>query len=169
MVEDTDHDKKYRVGIYCRVGRKDDAVTESAGIAQQKAKLTDFVAQKGWRLVKVYADDGCSGIHFNRPAFQAMLQDIQVGALDCIITCDLARLSRNLSGDLLVLERDFPKHKTRFLTLDGSVDTLKREWLSDLKISEKLSVKASARKAFARESNEGRNPASRRTGHRPER
>lgn len=166
---EANQDKVYRVGIYCRVGRRDDGVAESASIADQKARLTDYVVQQGWRLVNVYADDGCSGIHFNRPAFQAMLRDIREGGMDCIITCDLARLSRNQSEGLLILERFFPERKVRFLTLDGSVDTLNRGALSALPVRHRLNVKDSDRKATERKLNEGEKPANRRKGHWPTR
>ncbi|XID93352.1 recombinase family protein [Paenibacillaceae bacterium WGS1546] len=166
---EANQDKVYRVGIYCRVGRRDDGIAESAGIADQKTRLTEYVVQQGWRLVNVYADDGYSGIHFNRPAFQAMLRDIHDGGMDCIMTCDLARLSRNQSEGLLVLERFFPERKVRFLTLDGSVDTLNRGALSALPVRHRFNVKDSDRKATERKPNEGEKPANRRKGHRPTR
>ncbi|UQZ86423.1 hypothetical protein SK3146_05716 [Paenibacillus konkukensis] len=166
---EANQDKVYRVGIYCRVGRRDEGIAESAGIADQKARLTEYVVQQGWRLVNVYADDGYSGIHFNRPAFQAMLRDIHDGEMDCIMTCDLARLSRNQSEGLLVLERFFPERKVRFLTLDGSVDTLNRGALSALPVRHRLNVKGSERKAIERKPSEGEKTANRRRGHRPTR
>ncbi|MFC4600302.1 recombinase family protein [Cohnella hongkongensis] len=166
---EANQDKVYRVGIYCRVGRRDDGIAESAGIADQKARLMEYVVQQGWRLVNVYADDGYSGIHFNRPAFQAMLRDINDGGMDCIMTCDLARLSRNQSEGLLVLERFFPERKVRLLTLDGSVDTLNRGALSALPVRHRLHGKDGDRKAIARKPNEGEKPANRRKGDWPTR
>lgn len=159
---------KVRVSIYCRVGRREHGVTESAGIADQKALLTEYVTSQDWSLVKVYADDGYSGLNVNRPAFQAMLQDIDGGEMDCVITRDLARLSRDYSESMLYLERLFPERKVRFMTLDG-IDTLNRDTSGIMPLSDLLNERYRNRKVKGRKSNQGGNRANKRKGYRPTR
>ena len=49
----------------------------------------------GFKIYDVYVDDGYSGLNFNRPGFQRMIQDIQSGKINLVITKDLSRLGRN--------------------------------------------------------------------------
>lgn len=53
----------YDVGIYCRYS-KNDTADESSSIATQKTLLTDYVRNKGWRIAKIYVDDGYTGTNF---------------------------------------------------------------------------------------------------------
>ncbi|WP_434803472.1 recombinase family protein, partial [Parabacteroides goldsteinii] len=46
-------------------------------------------------VVEVYVDDGFSGLNFERPDFNRMLDDIEAGKIDVVITKDLSRLGRD--------------------------------------------------------------------------
>lgn len=46
-------------------------------------------------MVEVYVDDGWSGLNFDRPDFNRMLDDIEAGKIDVVITKDLSRLGRD--------------------------------------------------------------------------
>lgn len=105
--------KIYNVGIYCRLSKDDGTDSESASIGTQKSILTNYMKQQGWRIVKVYVDDGYSGTNFDRPEFQAMIKDIEGGLIDCVITKDLSRLGRNYLDSGLYLEVFFPEHNVR--------------------------------------------------------
>ena len=87
--------KTYRVGIYTRLSIDDGTNEESVSIDTQKKILTEFVANKGWQIAKIYVDDGYSGGNFERPDFKRMIQDIENKEIDCVITKDLSRLGRN--------------------------------------------------------------------------
>ena len=43
----------YRVGIYTRLSIDDGTNEESVSIDTQKKILTEFVAKKGWQIVKI--------------------------------------------------------------------------------------------------------------------
>lgn len=118
--------KIYHVGIYCRLSKDDGADNESASISTQKAILSNYVKEHGWRLVKTYVDDGYSGTNFQRPQFQAMIKDIESGLIDCVITKDLSRLGRNYLDCGLYLEVFFPEHNTRYISVNDGVDTLNK-------------------------------------------
>ena len=44
---------------------------------------------------KYYVDDGYTGTNFNRPGFQAMLEDIETGYVTTVMVKDLSRLGRD--------------------------------------------------------------------------
>ena len=118
--------KIYNTGIYSRLSKDDGAESESASISTQKTILTNYVKERGWRLVKSYVDDGYSGTNFQRPQFQAMIKDIEAGLIDCVITKDLSRLGRNYLDCGLYLEVFFPEHNVRYISVNDGVDTLNR-------------------------------------------
>ena len=75
-----------RFAIYCRLSRDDGSVDESQSIHSQKAILTEYAIKHNYEIVDVYVDDGYSGLNFNRPGFQRMLQDIDNGKVNLVIT-----------------------------------------------------------------------------------
>jgi len=71
----------YKVGIYCRLSRDDETVTESVSISTQKAMLTKYVQENGWEIIDYYVDDGVSGVTFQRPDFIRMIKILTVSGL----------------------------------------------------------------------------------------
>jgi len=116
----------FNVGIYARLSKDDSEDSESVSISTQKAILTDYVKDRGWRLVRAYVDDGYTGVNFQRPQFQAMIKDIEAGLIDCVLTKDLSRLGRNYLDCGLYLEVFFPEHDVRYIAVNDGVDTLNR-------------------------------------------
>ena len=45
-------------------------------------------------MVGEYVDDGWSGTNFERPSFQRMMDDVDAGKVNCIVTKDLSRFGR---------------------------------------------------------------------------
>ena len=86
----------YNADIYLRLSKEDGDKEESDSIINQKELILDFLKAK--TDIKVHAiriDDGYSGVNFERPAFQEMLEDIKKGIVNCVITKDLSRFGRN--------------------------------------------------------------------------
>ena len=116
----------YNVAVYCRLSKDDGNDGESASIDTQKAILTEYVKQQGWRLQNIYIDDGYTGLNFNRPRFQNMIKDIEAGLINCVITKDLSRFGRNYLDCGLYLEVFFPEHNVRYIAVNEGVDTLNK-------------------------------------------
>lgn len=116
--------QSYKTAIYCRLSRED-GNEESQSIQSQKDILTKYVIEQGWSLVNIYADDGYSGTNFERPAFKRMVQDIELGLINMVITKDLSRLGRNYIQTGYYTEEYFPEHDVRYIALNDSFDTLK--------------------------------------------
>ena len=49
----------------------------------------------GFENIEVFVDDGYSGVSFNRPDFQRLLEMMEQGKVATLITKDLSRLGRN--------------------------------------------------------------------------
>ena len=81
--------------LYCRLSLEDSRENESMSISNQKLMLKDYAEKNGMFQYEYYVDDGYTGRNFNRPSFQRMIADIEVGKVGCVITKDLSRLGRN--------------------------------------------------------------------------
>lgn len=66
----------------------------------------------------MFADDGYSGVNFERPAFRRMLHLIEDGKIGVIITRDLSRLGRNYIEVGSYTEIYFPKNDVRYIAVN---------------------------------------------------
>lgn len=113
-----------RAAVYCRLSRED-GNEESQSIQSQKDILTKYVIEQGFSLVDIYSDDGYSGTNFERPAFQRMINDIELGLINIVVTKDLSRLGRNYILTGYYTEEYFPLHNVRYIALNDNYDTQK--------------------------------------------
>ena len=81
--------------IYCRLSRDDGKESESNSIGNQKKLLSQKAKELKLTNTKFYVDDGYTGTNFNRPGFQAMLEDIEMGYVTTVMVKDLSRLGRD--------------------------------------------------------------------------
>lgn len=107
--------------LYLRVSKEDGGREESESIKNQRAFLTDYCAKNGIRDYKIFADDGYSGLNFERPAFSEMLADPEV---DTVITKDLSRLGRDYILTGYYIEKYFPARGIRYIALNDRIDTM---------------------------------------------
>lgn len=93
----------YNTALYLRLSRDDDNAGDSNSIQTQRMMLRDYAQSHGLFVVNEYVDDGWSGTNYDRPGFQRMIDDIEDGKINCVVTKDLSRLGRNyiLTGHLL--------------------------------------------------------------------
>lgn len=113
----------YTVAIYCRLSRDDETKTESSSISTQKAILRDYCKEKGYSVYDFYVDDGYSGLNFNRPAFQRLLNDIGKHCFNMVITKDLSRLGRDYIFTGYYSEIFFPLNGIRYLAISDGFDS----------------------------------------------
>lgn len=116
--------KQYLCASYVRLSQDDGDKEESNSIVNQKNLIRDFMHKHPeFTLVKEYADDGYSGVNFDRPAFQEMMDDVKAGRINCIIVKDLSRFGRNYIETGKYLEQVFPFLGVRFIAINDNVDT----------------------------------------------
>lgn len=113
----------FKVGIYTRLSREDEKDKESESIDTQKKLLTNYIKSQGWTLFKIYVDDGFTGTNFNRPDFKNLINDIELGNVNLVITKDLSRLGRDYIETGYYLEKYFPVKNVRYIALNDGIDT----------------------------------------------
>lgn len=130
--------KVYHASIYLRLSKEDGDVTsgsknESNSISNQKSLVMDYLKDKhNIQVVSIREDDGYSGVDFNRPGFQLMLEDIKKGVIDCIIVKDLSRFGRNYIEVGRYLEKLFPMLGVRFIAVNDNYDSLDVDTAHDI-------------------------------------
>lgn len=129
---------KYQATEYVRLSYADDRMNESDSITNQKKLIADFLkSHPEIELVSERIDDGYSGILFDRPAFQEMMDDIRSGKINCVIVKDLSRLGREYIETGRYLRQIFPAYGVRFIAITDGIDTANESLGDDLTVSMK--------------------------------
>ncbi len=123
MAAEIEHPASYRAALYIRLSREDENEGPSESVTNQRALLEAFTEQQGLTVYAVYIDDGVSGGSFDRPAFRRMIADIEAGRVNMVITKDLSRLGRDYILTGHYMERYFPEHRVRYISLLDGIDT----------------------------------------------
>ena len=118
-------DRIYNAGIYCRLSKDDDRPGESMSIETQRAMLTEYCEKNGYNIYGEYVDDGFTGTNFERDAFQRLLNDIDAGAVNMVLTKDLSRLGRDYIQMGYFTEIYFPAKGVRYIALNDGFDSEK--------------------------------------------
>ena len=117
--------KEHRyVALYERLSHDDEQQGESNSISNQKRILEDYALSHGMTVFRHFTDDGISGIRFDRPGFQAMIDEVRAGNVEACIIKDMSRFGRDYLqvGTYMEVLR---KSDTRLIALNDNVDTLK--------------------------------------------
>ena len=109
--------------LYCRLSRDDGAEGESNSIANQKKLLAKYAKEHGFTNTKFYVDDGYTGTNFNRPGFQQMLEDMEMGYISTVIVKDSSRFGRNYLEVGQYTDYYFPEHNIRFIAINDCIDS----------------------------------------------
>lgn len=118
------NNKIYNCGYYLRLSKEDiGRQDESSSIASQRMIIQGFAKHNNLNLVKEYVDDGFSGGNFDRPSFNKMIEDIESGVINCVITKDLSRLGREMYKTGKYIEEYFLEHNVRYIAINDSYDS----------------------------------------------
>lgn len=117
---------------YVRLSQDDGDKQESNSIANQKLLIKDFVKKHPEiKLKDINEDDGYSGVNFNRPGFESLMQVIRDGKCHCVIVKDLSRFGRNYIEVGKYIQQVFPLLGVRFIAINDNYDSLTSTSLSD--------------------------------------
>ena len=109
--------------LYCRLSRDDGTEGDSNSVANQKKLLTKYAKENGFGNTRFYVDDGYTGTNFNRPGFQKLLEDMEMGYVSAIIVKDMSRLGRDYLQVGYYTDTFFPDHNIRFIAINDCVDS----------------------------------------------
>lgn len=109
--------------LYNRLSRDDGTDSESNSIANQKKLLSQKAKEFGLTNTRYYVDDSYTGTNFNRPAFQQMIEDIEMGYVTTVMVKDLSRLGRDYVSVGNYTDSYFPDHNVRFIAVNDGIDS----------------------------------------------
>ena len=109
--------------LYCRLSRDDGVEGDSNSVANQKKLLKRFAKENGLTNTRYYVDDGYTGTNFERPGFQKMIEDIDLGYISTVIVKDLSRLGRRYDMVGYYMDTYFPDRDVRFIAVNDNIDS----------------------------------------------
>ncbi|MGI6030271.1 MAG: recombinase family protein [Eubacteriales bacterium] len=112
-----------RAVLYLRLSREDGQEGPSQSIENQRMVLRQWAAQRGWTVTEEFVDDGWSGLNFQRPGFQQLLEAVEAGRVKTVLVKDLSRLGRDYIQTGYYLERFFPERGVRLIAVGDGIDT----------------------------------------------
>lgn len=116
-------DKAGITALYCRLSRDDGVEGDSNSVANQKKLLKRFAKENGLSNTRYYVDDGYTGTNFERPGFQKMIEDIDLGYISTVIVKDLSRLGRRYDMVGYYMDTYFPDRDVRFIAVNDNIDS----------------------------------------------
>lgn len=112
-----------KAALYMRLSKDDEQFGDSISIETQRSILSHFVKEHGFSVFDEYVDDGWTGTNFDRPNFKRMMDDMESGKINCIVTKDLSRFGREHIQTDFYIECIFPEKSVRFIAIHDNVDT----------------------------------------------
>ena len=109
--------------LYCRLSNEDALDGESNSIANQRAILTRYAAERGFTNTRILVDDGYTGTNFNRPGVQEGLSLVEQGLVGTWIVKDMSRFGRDYLQVGRYTEIVFPSYDVRFIAVNDGVDS----------------------------------------------
>ena len=117
--------------LYCRLSVEDTKDEKKNGkedlsnsIQNQKAMLLQYARDHRFPHLTFFIDDGYSGVTYDRPGFQKMLDEIEAGHVGTVITKDLSRLGRNSALTGLYINYTFPQNDVRYIAINDHFDSI---------------------------------------------
>ena len=105
--------------IYTRVSTEDQA-KEGFSLDAQIERLRSYCGARGWEIYREYVDDGYSGRDIKRPAYAAMMQEIE--NWDILLVMKMDRIHRN-SRNFMEMMDLLRKRNKEFVSMTESLDT----------------------------------------------
>ncbi len=118
--------KSVKCAIYTRKSHEEGLDQEFNSLDAQRSAAEAYIqsqVHEGWQAIATrYDDGGFSGGKMDRPALNALLDDIRAGRVDCVVVYKVDRLSRSLL-DFAKLTDLFEKHGVAFISVTQSFST----------------------------------------------
>lgn len=119
--------KEKVTALYERLSRDDELTGESNSISNQKDYLEKYANENGFLNIQHYTDDGFTGVNFNRPGVQQLIEDVNSGVIGTVIVKDMSRFGRNHVMVDFYREIVFPEKSVRFIAVSNNYDSANKK------------------------------------------
>lgn len=130
--------KAWSAAIYVRLSDEDRNKRRKTDLSQSIENQVEYLRNyaeilkgnpedgNGLEIYKVYSDDDCTGMNFDRGGFRQMMLDIRSGLVDCIMVKTLSRLGRNDREMQQYLKEEFEQYgnEVRVCAVGDAYDSL---------------------------------------------
>ena len=115
---------KYVIAKYIRLSLEDSKY-DSLSIPNQRLLLDRHIDSLDIADVETieFVDNGYTGVNFERPGVQELLDLVRERKIDCIIVKDFSRFGRNSIETGYFVEMVFPLFRTRFISISDGFDS----------------------------------------------
>ncbi len=112
-------------GLYTRLSVEADGDDKDHNSLANQKKLGIYylLEHPEIRLVDTYSDNGFTGMNYERPDFQRMMEDLRSGRINCVIVKDISRLGRHFILTSEFVERTFPEMGIRLICINDNFDS----------------------------------------------
>ena len=109
--------------LYARLSQEDALDGESNSIANQKKILLKYATDNGFPNPAFFIDDGVSGVTFDRPGWNEMIQLAEAGKVRTVIVKDMSRMGRDYLKVGYYTESFFAERDIRYIAINDGVDS----------------------------------------------
>lgn len=114
----------FNTAIYARLSVEDNGGSADSLEAQIQYIKQYIHERPHFKLCGIFADNGYSGVNYDRPQFHKMIQEVQAGKINCIILKDLSRLGRNYIETGTFLDKICPMLGLRVIAINDQFDSM---------------------------------------------
>lgn len=112
-----------KVGIYLRISLEDGDKQESNSINNQRKLIYEYLHKNNFVNMTEFIDDGATGTNFDRKGFKDLLNNIENGNINTVITKDVSRIGRNYVKTGYYIEDYFVNKGVRYISILDDIDT----------------------------------------------
>ena len=97
---------------------------EADSLINQELMLRRYIEQApDMKLAQIFSDNGLTGTNFQRPGFEALMDAVRRGKVNCIVVKDLSRFGRDYIEAGNFIETVFPSLGIRFISISDNFDS----------------------------------------------
>jgi len=123
-IKKTDSAVLFKAAGYVRISLEDKYQGEGGSLENQMLMIENYVNKsQDIKLCSMHTDNGYTGTNFNRPGFEALMDEIRQGKINCVIVKDLSRFGRDYMEAGNFIEIIFPQLGIRFISLNDKYDS----------------------------------------------
>jgi len=120
--------KKGITALYSRLSREDSLDGQSLSIQNQQQILGDYAKNQGFTNTVHFADDGTTGVRFDREKWQKLIAEVEAGNVSILCVKDMSRLGRDHVQVGMYMEL-FRQKGVRFIAIGNNIDSIYPETL----------------------------------------